>query len=108
MMCRVPQAMPSSAARKRSPRVCVRFRPKTTPLALGSCIGVRSAAARSYGKCRLDAPRGPNQRLLVRRPSSAHLMFLIVKHAGHIWGLDGWVEKLDFFRQHPNLKPLIA
>jgi len=36
------------------------------------------------------------------------LVFLIVKHAGHVWGLDGWVERLDFFRQHPNLKPLVA
>jgi thiosulfate dehydrogenase [quinone] large subunit len=36
------------------------------------------------------------------------LVFLIVKHAGHVWGLDGWVENLDFFRRHANLKPLVA
>jgi thiosulfate dehydrogenase [quinone] large subunit len=36
------------------------------------------------------------------------LVFLIVEHAGHVFGLDGWVEKLSFFRDHPNLKPLVA
>ena len=36
------------------------------------------------------------------------LVFLIVKHAGHVWGLDGWMENLDFFRRHANLKPLVA
>lgn len=36
------------------------------------------------------------------------LVLLIVEHAGHVWGLDAWVEKTDFFRQHPNLKPLVA
>jgi thiosulfate dehydrogenase [quinone] large subunit len=36
------------------------------------------------------------------------LLFLFVKRAGHIWGLDGVAEKLEFFRQHPNLKPLVA
>ena len=36
------------------------------------------------------------------------LVFLIVEHAGHVFGLDGWAEKLSFFRDHPNLKPLVA
>jgi thiosulfate dehydrogenase [quinone] large subunit len=36
------------------------------------------------------------------------LIYLIVKHAGHVWGLDGWVEKLSFFSDHPRLKPLVA
>jgi len=36
------------------------------------------------------------------------LVLLIVEHAGHVWGLDGWVEKLDFFRRHPNLKAAVA
>ena len=40
--------------------------------------------------------------------SAGVLLYLIVKHAGHVWGLDGWVEKLDFFKQHPGLKPLVA
>jgi thiosulfate dehydrogenase [quinone] large subunit len=36
------------------------------------------------------------------------LAYLIVKRAGHVWGLDGWAEKLDFFKQHPGLKPLVT
>jgi thiosulfate dehydrogenase [quinone] large subunit len=36
------------------------------------------------------------------------LMLLIVKHAGHVWGLDGWMENLSFTRHHPGLKPLFA
>jgi thiosulfate dehydrogenase (quinone) large subunit len=36
------------------------------------------------------------------------LVYLIVKKAGHVWGLDGWVENLEFIRQYPKLKPLFA
>ena len=36
------------------------------------------------------------------------LIYLIVKRAGHVWGLDGWAENLGFFKQHPSLKPLVA
>jgi hypothetical protein len=36
------------------------------------------------------------------------LVYLIAKRAGHVFGLDGWVENLEFFRQHPALKPLVA
>jgi thiosulfate dehydrogenase (quinone) large subunit len=36
------------------------------------------------------------------------LVYLIVKRAGHVWGLDGWAEKLPFFAQHPKLRPLVA
>ena len=36
------------------------------------------------------------------------LVYLIVKKAGHVWGLDGWVENLELLRQHPKLKPLFA
>jgi len=36
------------------------------------------------------------------------LVFLIVKRAGHVFGLDAWAENLDFFKQHPSLKPLVA
>ena len=39
---------------------------------------------------------------------SGVLVYLIVKHAGHVWGLDAWVEKLAFVKQHPGVKPLIA
>lgn len=36
------------------------------------------------------------------------LVFLMVKHAGHVFGLDGWAEKLAFIKAHPTLKPLVA
>ena len=36
------------------------------------------------------------------------LIYLIAKQAGHVWGLDGWVERLPLFRKHPNLRPLVA
>jgi thiosulfate dehydrogenase (quinone) large subunit len=36
------------------------------------------------------------------------LTYLIVKRAGHVFGLDGWLENLEFFKQHPALKPLVA
>jgi thiosulfate dehydrogenase (quinone) large subunit len=36
------------------------------------------------------------------------LVYLIVKKAGHVWGLDGWAENLQIVRQHPRLKPLFA
>ena len=36
------------------------------------------------------------------------LVYLIVKRAGHVWGLDGWAEKLDFVQQNPALRTLIA
>jgi thiosulfate dehydrogenase (quinone) large subunit len=36
------------------------------------------------------------------------LVYLIVKSAGHVFGLDGLAEKLAFFEQHPGLKPLVA
>jgi thiosulfate dehydrogenase (quinone) large subunit len=36
------------------------------------------------------------------------LVALIATRAGHVFGLDGWVENFDFFKQHPALKPLVA
>jgi thiosulfate dehydrogenase (quinone) large subunit len=36
------------------------------------------------------------------------LVYLIVKHAGHVWGLDARAEKLRFVEEHPRLKPLLA
>lgn len=36
------------------------------------------------------------------------LVYLVVKRAGHVWGLDAWAENLGFFKQHPELKPLVA
>ena len=36
------------------------------------------------------------------------LVYLIVKRAGHVFGLDGWAENLKFFKQNPRFKPLVA
>jgi thiosulfate dehydrogenase (quinone) large subunit len=39
---------------------------------------------------------------------SVVLIYLFVKRAGHVWGLDAWAENLDFVREHPTLRPLVA
>ncbi len=36
------------------------------------------------------------------------LVYLIAKRAGHVWGLDGWAEKLAFVQQRPGLRMLVA
>jgi thiosulfate dehydrogenase (quinone) large subunit len=36
------------------------------------------------------------------------LVYLVVKKAGRVWGMDGWIENLKIIRQYPNLKPLFA
>jgi len=36
------------------------------------------------------------------------LIYLIHKRAGHVWGLDGWAEKLSIVQRHPALRPLVA
>jgi thiosulfate dehydrogenase [quinone] large subunit len=35
------------------------------------------------------------------------LVYLIVKRAGHVWGLDAWAAKQPFFTQHPALRRLV-
>ena len=36
------------------------------------------------------------------------LVYLAVKHAGHVFGLDGWLENAKFLSDHPRLRPLFA
>jgi thiosulfate dehydrogenase [quinone] large subunit len=36
------------------------------------------------------------------------LVYLIVKRAGHVFGLDAWAENLQFVKEHPGLRPLVA
>lgn len=36
------------------------------------------------------------------------LVYLVVNEAGHVWGLDAWIENLNLMRQYPKLKPLFA
>ena len=35
-------------------------------------------------------------------------IYLIKMRAGHVWGLDGWIEKLSFVQRHPVLRPLVT
>ena len=39
---------------------------------------------------------------------SAVLVYLIVKKAGHVWGLDGWLETLSLVSRHPKLRVLVS
>src|SRR3954463_1621491 len=34
--------------------------------------------------------------------------YLFARHAGHVWGLDAWLEKTTFVQQPPALRPLVA
>jgi thiosulfate dehydrogenase [quinone] large subunit len=36
------------------------------------------------------------------------MALLIVRQAGHAWGLDGWLEKRRFVAHHPTLRPLLG
>ena len=36
------------------------------------------------------------------------LVYLITKRAGHVLGLDGWVEQLPFVIRHPALRPVCS
>ena len=36
------------------------------------------------------------------------LVYLILKHAGQVWGLDGVASRLRFFERHPQLRPLVS
>jgi thiosulfate dehydrogenase [quinone] large subunit len=36
------------------------------------------------------------------------LGYLVVKRAGHVCGLDGWVRQFSFIERHPSLRPLVS
>ncbi len=36
------------------------------------------------------------------------LVYLMVKRAGHVWGLDALIEELEFVERHPRLRALVA
>jgi thiosulfate dehydrogenase (quinone) large subunit len=36
------------------------------------------------------------------------MIYLIATHAGRVWGLDGWVERMPFIAHHPELRPLVG
>jgi hypothetical protein len=35
-------------------------------------------------------------------------VYLVVNRAGHVWGLDSWLERLSFIEQRPSLRFLVA
>lgn len=39
---------------------------------------------------------------------SAVLAYLIAKKAGHVMGLDGWIQQMSFFGDHPRLRVLVS
>jgi thiosulfate dehydrogenase [quinone] large subunit len=36
------------------------------------------------------------------------LLLLVVARAGQVWGLDGVVQRLPFFQDHPGFRPLVS
>ena len=36
------------------------------------------------------------------------IAYLMLHHAGHVWGLDGFVDRLPFVERNPGLRPLFA
>lgn len=36
------------------------------------------------------------------------MAYLIVRQAGHVFGLDGWLEKQTYLTEHPALRPLVG
>ena len=64
-----------------------------------------------YWMAHMDCPFVENSNNLIVDYHAVYagvLVYLIVKRSGHVFGLDGWLENLEFFKQHPALKPLVA
>ena len=36
------------------------------------------------------------------------IAYLVLKQAGHVYGLDGWLEKHHVVEEHPTLRPLVG
>jgi len=76
---------------------------------VSACFGVFLML--TYWMAHMDWPFVENTNNLIVDYHAVYagvLVYLIVKRAGHVWGLDAWVENLQFFKQHPGLKPLVA
>jgi len=64
-----------------------------------------------YWTAHMDWPYIENQNNLI---IDYHIVYatlcayLIVKRAGHVWGLDAWAKKLPFIERHPKLRLLVA
>src|SRR5215472_6642865 len=84
-------------------------------LALGLLVRVSAsfgiALVLMYWTAHMDFPYIENQNNFLLDYHIVYagvLVFLIVKHAGHVWGLDGVVERMSWFKEHPALRPLVA
>ena len=76
---------------------------------VSACFGV--ALMVIYWMAHMDFPyiSNPNNFILDEHLVYAGvLIFLVVKHAGHVFGLDAVAEKLAFFDEHPGLRPLVS
>jgi thiosulfate dehydrogenase (quinone) large subunit len=76
---------------------------------ISACFGI--ALLMMYWMAHMDWPYIENHNNFIvdyHIVYSGALAYLIAKHAGHVFGLDGWAENFDFFKQHPKLKPLVA
>ena len=52
----------------------------------------------------------PSQWAVTADPAehSRRSVYLIAKRAGHVFGLDGWLEQTPFMARHPSLRPLTS
>ena len=76
---------------------------------LGAIFGV--ALLMMYWLAHMDFPYIENSNNLMidyHVVYSTVLVYLVAKRAGHVWGLDAWLENLPVVARHPNLRPLIA
>lgn len=58
--------------------------------------------------CAADAPNVHNYLIDYHIAYSGVLVYLIVKNAGRVWGLDGWVQRLTFVERRPGLRRIRA
>jgi thiosulfate dehydrogenase (quinone) large subunit len=64
-----------------------------------------------YWTAHMDWPFIENQNNLIVDYHVVYVVvciYLIAKRAGHVWGLDGWAEKLPIVAHHPKLGLLVA
>jgi len=64
-----------------------------------------------YWTAHMDFPYidGPNNFLLdFHIVYAGVLAWLIAKQAGHVFGLDGWIENSDLMQKYPALRPFVA
>src|SRR6516225_1947934 len=111
--------LPCCRKARRIPAVSWDLLPGREPIGLSLLTGLMVRVSASFGVllmgiywfAHMDWPFIENNNNLIVDYHVVYagvLVYLIVKKAGHVWGLDGWVENLELVRQHPKLKPLFA